>query len=168
MDKIINRLSEILILILIVLLSGCNADVDLPEPVVKTSTQQPRTKVKIEYPIPESKVPFAERIQGTSQLLPENQKIWIVIFPLAANSYYPQDRYADVQPDGKWQTVAYIGIKDQNIGEVFDVIAVLVDSDAFELFKRYSKESKEKQEWVGLENLPDGATVYDRITVVRK
>jgi hypothetical protein len=168
LSEVIWDKRKIFILMWLMILSACGGKVNLPLTHEDQNQPTQTVQVKIDKPVAESKVSYAERIKGRSQLLPTDKKIWIVIFPLAANSYYPQDRYVDIQPDGQWSSVAYIGIKDANIGESFDVIAVLVNSDAQEVFEKYSRESKAKQKWLGLENLPEGAQVYDRITVVRQ
>ena len=163
----LNFISKIFVVLWLLMLTACSDDnnnVILPSQELQKQT----IKVKIDNPVAESKVSYAERIKGTSQLVPSDKKIWIVIFPLAANSYYPQDRYADVQPDGQWSSVAYIGMKDGNVGEYFDIITVLVNIEAQHVFENYSKESKAKQKWLGLDTLPEGAQVYDRVTVVRR
>lgn len=167
------RVSKIFIILSFVVLTACSGDGKVPLPSKTDSSTLPEsndqtTKVKIDYPLAKSKVVYVQRISGFSKLVPSDKKIWIVVFPLAANKYYPQDRYVDIQPDGQWSSVAYIGIKDKNIDEPFDIIAVLVNLEAQQGFEKYSRDSKAKQEWQGLDNLPEGAQVYDRITVDRK
>lgn len=167
------HLSNIFIMLSFVILAACSGDGKVPLPSktdlsILTESNNHTTKVKIDSPLADSKVLYVERIRGVSKLLPSDKKIWIVVFPLAANKYYPQDRYADIQPDGQWSSVAYIGIKDKNLDEHFDIVAVLVNPEAQQVFEKYSRDSKANQEWLGIDNLPEGSQVYDRISVVRK
>jgi len=45
---------------------------------------------------------------------------------------------------------------------------VLANKDAQDTFNTYLKKGKEEKSWPGLERLPEGAVIYDRITVMRK
>jgi len=50
----------------------------------------------------------------------------------------------------------------------FDIMAVLADKEAQGVFNDYLIQAKGEKAWPGLENLPNGAVEYDRITVTRK
>ena len=132
---------------------------------------RPTTEVEITYPDNGATVETREMVRGTSQKIPEGQAIWIMEYPITPQyligRYYPQDNPADVQANGDWVSLTYIGI-DEDVNCKFDIIAVLVDKRAQDAFNAYLTESEYKKTWPGLERLPEGVTIYDRITVMRK
>lgn len=123
--------------------------------------------VRITYPSDGAHVEIREMIRGTSQNIPKGQVIWIVVYPQAAGRYYPQNDPADVQANGDWSSLAFIGI-EEDVGRKFDIVAVLANKDAQDAFNAYLAQAKDKKTWPGLEELPNGAVIYDRITVTRK
>jgi hypothetical protein len=170
-QKTKKQVYGVLILLSFVLLASCKGEVSVPKGSVSPDVPKSSAEVKnikIDYPVNDAIVTLAETIKGSSQLELNNKKIWIIIFPLLANKYYPQDRAVDMQVDGRWSSVAYIGEKDRSSGEKFDIIAVVVDEGAQKTFSNYINASKVKNEYLGLDMLPEGAQVYDRITVTRK
>jgi hypothetical protein len=132
-----------------------------------TPTTPDSTSVEITYPVEGTKVEQTEAIKGVSRLVPEGQEIWILVVPQRADRYYPHNRPADVLVNGGWHSLANIGITE-DVGDKFDILVVLVDGDAQDVFEDYLREAEEKKDWPGLEQLPDGAVIYDRITVTRK
>lgn len=127
----------------------------------------PTTKVEITYPYDGATVEIREMVRGTSQKIPEGQTIWIVVYPHVAGRYYPQNDPADVQANGDWTSLTFIGV-EEDVGGKFDIIAVLADKRAQDTFYAYLTQAKDKKTWPGLKRLPEGATIYDRITVTRK
>jgi len=127
----------------------------------------PTTEVEITYPYDDDTVKIREMVQGTSQKIPEGQAIWIIVYPHVVGRYYPQDNPTDVQANGDWTSLIYIGIKE-DVNRKFDIIAVLADKRAQDAFNAYFKKAKDKKTWPGLERLLEDATIYDRITVTRK
>ena len=125
----------------------------------------PTTEVEITYPYDGAIVEIREMVRGTSQKIAEGQAIWIVVY--VDGRYYPQDDPADVQVDGDWSSLAFIGI-EEDVGRKFDIIAVLANKDAQDAFNAYLVQAKVKKTWPGLEKLPNGAEIYDRITVTRR
>lgn len=124
-------------------------------------------EVEIVYPCEGADVETCEMIEGISCRIPEEHVIWIVIRPHAANHYYPQDGPADVEINGDWSSSSTIGI-DGDAGKKFDIIAVLADGTAQDEFNRYLDWCREMNSWPGLERLPEGVSICDRITVMRK
>lgn len=138
-------------------------DVVLPSPVAPT----PAPSLKITYPCSGGRVQIKEIVKGTSQNIPKEYAIWIVIYSHEVSRYHPQDYPADVQANGDWSSSAFIGI-GIDVGKKFDIIAVLAGKEAQNAFNDYLEECKEKKSWPGLERLHEGAVIYDRITVIRK
>lgn len=127
----------------------------------------PPTEVTITYPADLSEVEQSETIRGTVQGLPEGHVIWVVVFVQEVGRYYPQDRPVELEANGEWSLLAYIGVSF-DIGKKFDILAVVADTKAQSAFSAYLLNAKERNEWSGLERLPEGATIYDRVTVTRK
>ena len=141
-----------------------------PTTVTPTSPPTPSVKayeVEITYPYDGATVEIREMVRGTSQKIPEGQAIWIMVYPHVAGHYYPLNDPTDVQANGDWTSLAYIGI-EEDVNRKFDIIAVLADKKAQDAFNAYLTQAKDKKTWPGLERLPKSATIYDRITVTRK
>ncbi len=106
-------------------------------------------------------------VKGTSKNIPNDQKIWLVVYSHPVKRFYPQDNPADMQVNGNWSSRCYVGI-DEDVGERFDLIAILAGNDVQRLFNEYVKEAEAEEAWLGLEAIPDCAEVHQRITVFRK
>jgi hypothetical protein len=65
-----------------------------------------------------------------------------------------------------WSTKMIIG-KDTDDGLKFTLFAVLADGKANRAILDYLDKSKASASWPGLQKLPDGAVIYDKITVTR-
>jgi hypothetical protein len=123
--------------------------------------------VKITQPIEQAKVEQTEMVKGTSQMIPNGQVVWVVVFVHSVGRYYPQNNPADIEPSGDWASITYIGVPS-DIGLKFDLIAVLADQQAQNAFNKYLVDARDKNDYPGLARLPNGATIYDRISVIRK
>ncbi len=134
--------------------------------VVFTITPPP-SLLEITYPPSDGRVDIKEIVRGTSKSIPEEKVIWIAIYPHEVSRYYPQDLPADVQVNGDWSSSIFIGI-EADVDKKFDIIAVLLNKEAQDAFNDYLEECEEKKSWPGLEELPSGADIYDRITVIRR
>jgi hypothetical protein len=126
----------------------------------------PSAMIRITYPSDGSEVERKVTVRGTSQNIPDGQVMWIVIYVHEARRYFPQDLPVDVQANGDWISPVIIGI-DEDVGMRFDIIVVLVDEKAQDAFNDYLKQWKGKDSSPGLERLPDGVVIYERITVTR-
>ena len=133
----------------------------------QTSSSAPA--LKISYPAADSKVEMKEVVRGTSQNIPAGQKIWVAIYNQAVSRYYPQDNQADVQAYGNWAGATAFGIpQDKGKDLKFDVLAVTVDKNAEAEFEKYLSQARGTNDYPGLQQLPPGTTIYDRLTVTRK
>jgi len=123
------------------------------------------TEVGITYPYNNATVEIKEMVEGTSQNIPEGQVIWIIVYPYLVDRYYPYNEPADIQANGEWASLVGIGIKeDAGKKFKFDIIAVLANEEAQDEFNIYFTQAI----WGGIEKLPKGALIYDRVTVTRK
>lgn len=125
------------------------------------------TEVEITYPYDGASVEIREMVRGISQKVPEGHAIWIVVYSHVVGRYYPQNYPADVQANGDWASLIYIGT-EEDTSKKFDIIAVIVNKSTQDIFNAYLTQAKDKKTWPGLERLPEGAAIYDRITVTRR
>ncbi|MEA1900399.1 MAG: hypothetical protein U9N47_06520 [Thermodesulfobacteriota bacterium] len=58
--------------------------------------------------------------------------------------------------------------RPKNIGEEFLVFVVATNLDASQVFANYLRNSASRNNWLGLQALPRGATSIDSVKVVRK
>jgi PGF-pre-PGF domain-containing protein len=121
--------------------------------------------IKITYPSNSSSVNIQETVTGTAENIQEGQKLWILVYPLKANKFYPQNGNVNVT-NGAWSLTIGIGTSD-NIGETFDIIAVLADQKAQEEFINYTNTGIKNDTWPGMMIIPDGAKEYARVRVTR-
>ena len=133
---------------------------------------QAATEVKITHPTGESRVAHIETVRGTTRGIPTGHVVWVVVFAHEVGRYYPQDRAASAEARGRWSSVTYLGLQgDAGKGKTFDILAVLVDDQARRVFGAYIAEAKEHADWpdwYGLEGLPTGVVIWDRVTVTRR
>jgi hypothetical protein len=127
----------------------------------------PTTDVTITYPINQARVDQTETVRGTSQGLSAEQVIWVVVFVQEVGRYYPQNRPADMEAGDNWSSIVYIGIP-ADTGKRFDILAVVANEEAQDAFTVYLADARDRSDWPGLESLPAGAVIYDRITVTRR
>lgn len=159
------------LLTLSLLLAACS---DLPQPATKNSptpsptpAATPVTEVNITSPIDGGKVTQTEMVKGTSQNIPPGQVIWVVVFVHKVGRYYPQNQPADVQSNGDWASVSYFGVEgDKDLK--FDALAVLADNTGQKAFNKYLSEARDKNDYPGLERIPDGVKIYSRVSVTRQ
>lgn len=123
-------------------------------------------KVEITYPINNATVELREIVKGTSQNIPDGQVLWILIYPHEINRYYPQNKSVEFQAQGNWASPTLIGIEN-DVNKKFDIVAVLADEFADEILTNYLNEAAKMGIWLGLEILPEGALIHDRVTAIR-
>ena len=121
----------------------------------------------VTYPINQAKVNQTETVRGTIQELPSEQVIWVVVFAQDVGRYYPQNRHADIEAGNNWSSIVFIGVPSDT-GKRFDILVLLVNSEAQDALNNYLEEARDQNDWPGLEAIPEGAVIYDRITVTRK
>src|SRR2546423_355972 len=117
----------------------------------------PKPMVKITEPAEGGLVESTQMVRGTSRAVPAGQAIWVAVFVQKVGRYYPQNQAADVQPNGGWSSLTYIGIAS-DVGLKFDLIAVLADREGQAAFNKYLTNARNKSNYAGLEQLPTGAT----------
>lgn len=127
----------------------------------------PPPSVKITYPANLGRVDMTETIIGTVQGLQEGEAIWVVLFIKDVGRYYPQNLPATIEAGGRWSSLAYIGVPSDD-GMRFDILAIIANAEAQNAFKAYLAEAGENNNWAGMEVLPQGAVIYDRVTVTRR
>jgi hypothetical protein len=121
--------------------------------------------LKITYPLEDYKVEIEQTVRGTSQNIPEDQKIWIVVF-VHGDNFYPQHYPINVQANGDWISTA-ITCTEVSAGEEFDILVVLANKEAQDILNAYIEQCKNEKKWPGLERLPEGAKIFDRVIVTK-
>ncbi len=125
------------------------------------------TEVAITYPTNFAQAEQREVIRGTFEGLPEKTVIWVVLFIPDVGRYYPQNQPADLEANNRWSSLAYLGVPSDT-GKRFDILAIVADTEAQNAFNAYLADARARNNWAGLEALPQGARIYARITVTRK
>jgi hypothetical protein len=129
------------------------------------------SEVKITSPQNGATIPQASiDIEGTSTDIPAGQALWIMVYPHGVNRYYPQDKRdlpIVMMANGDWSAQAIVG-SDTDSGLEFKLFAVLADEKAIKAIIDYLDASRAKGSWDGLVQLPDGATICDKVSVTRK
>jgi hypothetical protein len=130
-------------------------------------TATPSADVKITSPHDGGKVNQTEMVKGTSSNVPSGNVIWVIVFVHKVGRYYPQNQPADIQSNGDWASVSYFGVATDT-GLKFDAIAVLADDKGQKAIQDYLSNARDKNDYAGLERLPDGVKIYNRVSVTRQ
>ena len=121
----------------------------------------PSRKVTIEKPKDDGEIRHETSIQGTYSSIPDGYQIWVVVS--IGGRFYPSAK-ADLLQNGTWTATAWVGSgPDEDIGKTFGILAVLADPGASGELDKYIQ----AKEWTGLDRLPAGAEICDRVTVKR-
>lgn len=118
------------------------------------------TDVTITSPAPGSPVSLKTSVQGTACHIPNNQKLWIFVVPVAAFAYFPQVGPATVDRAGNWSASAVIG-RPSDVDQGFEVVSVLADQGTSNIIDRYFKQA------ASFQTLPDGTQVMSQVHVIR-
>lgn len=137
---------------------------------VNTPTPTPAgASVRVTYPDDGGAVEQGEVVRGTSRNVPAGQKIWVVIYIPRVGRYYPQNNPAAVQPDGSWSSpTTFGGPGSKDKGLKFEVQALTADGAAQAAFQSYLRGARDKSDYPGMEQPPEGATLQHSVTVTRK
>jgi hypothetical protein len=133
-------------------------------------------KLEIKYPV--EKVQAISPVEGdsvecrilTMGVYPDahDKDIWVLLKP-SDEKYYPQSDHTNTsfKRNGEWQVITRFGGDE---GEAYDIIIYETTADASQFFSATIQSWKEALSYPGLqsEELPDGATEVDRITVYLK
>ncbi len=122
------------------------------------------TRIEIADPSSASRVDPIEIVSGTSRSIPAGNEIVVVVYSHADGHYYPNDQAALIDATGAWESPNTIVGAREDGGQLFDIIAALVNVDGRRALAVYYP----IPERAGLETLPDGVTVFDRVEVLRR
>ena len=124
-------------------------------------------EVTMTYPSTDSHVGVTEILQGTSQNVPDEKAIWILVFIPQLDRYYPMLNTPLVQSNGDWTCFTTIGGPNDN--GTFGIILVLANKPAQDALNNYNKDSAENSFYPGIltNDLPAGLTTYQRVNVTR-
>lgn len=123
--------------------------------------------LRITYPAPNAEVSLREEVEGDYENLPDGQVVWVFVFSHASGRYYPQNNAADLQPKGRWTSLTYFGVETDH-RQTFSALAVLANPKGQTFIKNYLATARDRNDWPGMDRLPEGVTEYDRVKVVRR
>jgi hypothetical protein len=107
--------------------------------------------------------PGVVTVVGESMDVPGDWSVWVCVFPLAVQRYYPQ--YAPVSNDGLWQRPdVHLGREnvEEDVGKIYFIILVVANDDVAKQLDSYAQSISS-----GMEELPCGAVICDQIAVLR-
>ena len=130
------------------------------------STPNPVTEVKITYPSNFSTVNMNDTLSGIAKNIPEGKELYILVYAPGVNKYYPQNNRMHITDD-MWSVPIWVGLKS-DVGEQFDIIAVIADKDAQVAYTSYMITCNKTNERPGLADILSGSKECDKITVIRK
>ena len=122
--------------------------------------------IRIIHPSDSAMVNLIETIFGTANNIPEGKYPWILINPANSSKYYPQ-KPINIRDDGRWSLPVQFG-GEEHLGQKFDIIAILADQEANKEITNYINEGNRTDSWPGIDKIPAGAIVVDKITVTRR
>lgn len=125
------------------------------------------SEVRITVPKDGETVSKDQEVDGTSWKLPADKVIWVVVINTENGQYFPMPQAATVDESGNWSSSGSIGT-DSDITIDMEIIALLADKTAQKEFNDYILSAKSQDNPNGMDALPGGATVMDRITITRK
>jgi hypothetical protein len=124
--------------------------------------------IKISSPIDDALINKTIDIIGTAKRIPEDAPIWAATYGYPpTNRYYPQSQLIYPDPNGRWSLRDINVGDDTDSGEKFDIVVLQANDKAHEYLSDYMRNTSLSGAWEGLEKIPSGAKVLDRITVTR-
>jgi len=124
----------------------------------------PRPTGRLSSPQDRSEVSFSQPVTGLVSGIPNGFDTWLVVKPILAPSYWPQDEPLHPDPHCQFRTAAYFGQSaTQNSGEEFILMIVSASQDASERFREFVR----APQGTGMQRLPSGSQVLSQITVKR-
>ena len=103
------------------------------------------------------------QVKGNYKGIPAGQTLWVAVAPFSTPIYYPQQDPAIIQPNGTWTSLTFVG-SAADAGKAFDILLVLVNQPGKQAFTDYLAGNLQN----GLNGLPPGVTIVDKVTVWRK
>ncbi len=117
----------------------------------------------ITAPYNDQVVNLRQQVTGTYRQEPNGQTLWVFVAPFRTPYYFPQRAPATLQANHTWSSLAFVG-SPENTGQLFDIDLVLVDAQGRQAVDRYLATNDPN----GLNGLPEGAVIVDKVTVWRK
>nr|VFJ49871.1 MAG: hypothetical protein BECKDK2373C_GA0170839_10279 [Candidatus Kentron sp. DK] len=120
------------------------------------------------------RVTTPEYLEGECNNVPEGTYLWVVVRPKFTQNYHPQSNQPDSGPisngcDGDWEGIAYIGAgPETDINGRFEILLVGVDIKGSTIMQSYLNKAHQTHNWHGISRLPEGATIYQKMTVIRR
>lgn len=128
------------------------------------------SEIKIANPTNDSNVAWSIYVDGTiSGGLPEGRHMWILVNPqLLPNQWWPQGGRSISPGKEQWSGQATIGGgPEKDIGNKFDIAAVLVDEKDHKMLENWVIETNRNSSWPSI-NFPPSAKIVDQVTVMRR
>ena len=119
--------------------------------------------IHITSPYNDQVINLRQQVKGNYKEIPAGLTLWVVVAPFRKQIYFPQQNPAILQPNGTWSSLTFVG-STPDAGRGFDILLVLVDQRGQLAFDQYLVGSNQN----GLNGLPAGATIVDKVTVWRK
>jgi hypothetical protein len=90
--------------------------------------------VQIVSPVDGQQVPRALSVKVNTARVPATSNVWVLVKAPDPGRYYPQGR---VTREGEFEILANIGTRGASTTKEYQIIAVVADAEATEVFKRY-------------------------------
>jgi len=85
--------------------------------------------VEIEITRPENNAELGHQELVKGRVAPVTQSnVYVLLHPLACNLWFVQNPPSVINADGTWQTLCYFGTENQGVGEYFDLVAIVINS----------------------------------------
>lgn len=127
--------------------------------------QTPKPDIEIIQPT-EKKIDWKVDVGGTAENIQDGYELWVLVYSDVKKQYYPVAK-AEIKNCEWTVNEVPIGLEDDD-GEDFDIIAVLADKNAQNIFHDYLNATEEEIYSNGKYQIPDGVEKHDKITVTRK
>ncbi len=108
-------------------------------------------------------VNLRQQVLGRYKEIPAGQTLWVMVAPYKVSLYFPQQGPAVIQPNGTWSSLTFVGGPTDS-GHAFDIFLVLVDQRGQQRLAAYLASNNQS----GMNGLPPGVTIVDKVTVWRK
>ena len=136
-----------------------------PSPYIAPTATPPPPQPSITIATPANNAPvnMYEWISGTSQNIPADRHLWIII---RVDEKYFAHEVLTINANGRWEHDTQIGQENEG-GKRFDVMVVLANSSAHTTLRDWRDKQNTAQQY-DLTSLPVGVTQYSAISVTRR
>nr|VFJ62883.1 MAG: Formylglycine-generating enzyme, required for sulfatase activity, contains SUMF1/FGE domain [Candidatus Kentron sp. FW] len=141
---------------------------------ITTSSEHLKGKAQITSLKGNERVTTPEHLKGECENVPEGTYLWILARPKFAQNYHPQSNQPDSGPisngcDGTWEGITHLGASVRgDINRKFEILLVGTDIKGSDIMQNYLKKASRTNRWVGIGQLPEGTTIYQKLTVIRR